>query len=276
MAAPNKNLYQTLAKTIFTSKAIKVPVNFSKPNDQFDDAFDLTELIHPPAPPDNLFREATLNKYHVDAAKDVGKSFADFIDAMCGAVCDGISQWQATATMAGVMINAVVGVVTPGCVIGPPLTPLILALAPKKTPQEMKYSMAVASAFGNAWLTWSTGLTGQILYPAFAAVPSPVAPPMPNVPMPLVAFTSPGEAQLAPATLKQSMVGLHGDPTALHSDALFDAFAQGFSPVFNLMKVSTQVKNVLGTGPVPTFAPPFVPVGPVIGGIGTGPPGCLA
>ena len=33
------------------------------------------------------------------------------------------------------------------------------------------------------------------------------------------------------------------------------------------------VTNVLGTGPVPTFAPPYVPVGPVVGGVGTMMPG---
>jgi hypothetical protein len=35
------------------------------------------------------------------------------------------------------------------------------------------------------------------------------------------------------------------------------------------------VTNVLGTGPVPTFAPPYVPVGPVVGGIANMPPGGL-
>jgi hypothetical protein len=33
------------------------------------------------------------------------------------------------------------------------------------------------------------------------------------------------------------------------------------------------VTNVLGTGPVPTFAPPYVPVGPVVGGVGNMTPG---
>ena len=32
---------------------------------------------------------------------------------------------------------------------------------------------------------------------------------------------------------------------------------------------STMILLVLGSGPVPTFAPPYVPVGPVVGGICT-------
>ena len=35
------------------------------------------------------------------------------------------------------------------------------------------------------------------------------------------------------------------------------------------------VTNVIGTGPVPTFAPPYVPGGPVVGGVGSMPPGGL-
>ena len=66
------------------------------------------------------------------------------------------------------------------------------------------------------------------------------------------------------------------DPTALHASALFDAIAKAFNTVFQIFKASTLVQNVLGTGPIPTFAPPFVPVGPVVAGIGNGPPGCLS
>jgi len=41
------------------------------------------------------------------------------------------------------------------------------------------------------------------------------------------------------------------------------------------MLVVTMVKGVLGSGPVPTFAPPYVPVGPVLGGTAISPPGAL-
>ena len=47
---------------------------------------------------------------------------------------------------------------------------------------------------------------------------------------------------------------------------MFDALAQAFGTVFQMFKTTTIVQNVLGTGPVPTFAPPFVPVGPVLAG----------
>jgi hypothetical protein len=56
------------------------------------------------------------------------------------------------------------------------------------------------------------------------------------------------------------------DPQALHASDLFDAIAKAFNTVFQTFKASTLVNNVLGMGPVPTFAPPFVPAGPVLMG----------
>jgi hypothetical protein len=276
MPPPNKSMYAQMAKMLFAAKAIPLPQDWSQPNNQFSDAFSASERTAAPNPPTNLFRQATLNKYHVDTARDIGKKFEGFVDGITGATCDGIGNWLSMATIAGVMITGPVGMLMPGNVIGPPLGPLILATAPKATPQELKYSNAVANAFGTAWQTWSAGLTGVLSYPAFAAFPGPVAPPMPNIPMPLVAFASPGEAMLSPAALKGVMTANLGDPTALHAVDLFDALSQAFPAVFTIFKASTLVKNVLGTGPIPTFAPPFVPVGPVLGGVATGPPGCIS
>ena len=36
--------------------------------------------------------------------------------------------------------------------------------------------------------------------------------------------------------------------------------------VFIMFKLQTQVSLVMGMGPIPSFAPPYVPVGPVVGG----------
>jgi len=272
----------------FIAKGIKLPVDWealtdkitdpSAPagRDMYPEAFKPAERTVPPNSPMNLFRESTLNKYHVGTAKEIGEQYEKFIEGVCGAVSSAIGQWMSAASIVGVNIVGPVGILHPGCVVGPPLMPLILSSAPKATPMELKFSMAVANAIGTMWLPWHTGLTGMCMYPAFAAVPAPVAPPMPNVPMPLVTYNSPGEAGLSPSTLKSLMEANLADPTALHASDLFDAISKAFGTVFQLFKATTLVKNVIGTGPVPTFAPPFVPVGPVLGGIGTGPPGCIS
>jgi hypothetical protein len=115
-------------------------------------------------------------------------------------------------------------------------------------------------------------LAGMPWYPAFAALPSPVAPPTPNVPCPFAALVQ-VPVSISCNVLKMQMVAQLADPQAPFAPELFEAISDAFEKCYNLWKVSTMVTNVLGTGPVPTFAPPYVPVGPVVGGIGTMTPG---
>ena len=275
MPAPQKSMFAELAKLNFKANAIGLPVGWSNPaGNQYPDAFAISERATAPDPA-SLFLAKSPNKYHVDTQKEVGKGFADFIDGICGAICSGIDMWMKGTSIAGMIINGPVGMVLPGNVLGPPLFPLIFAQAPVNTPQLMKYSKAVAQAFSTAWLTWQTGLMGQLMYPPFAAFPGPMAPPIPNLPMPLIVLSSPGEAMLSPSSLKAAMVGNLADPQALHHKELFDAISQAWTPVFSTFKATTLVQNVLGTGPIPTFAPPFVPVGPVVGGTSIPTPGVL-
>lgn len=276
MPAPQKAVLTELTKANFISKNIKIPTEWEDLGEQYPKAFTLPELFYPPNPPTNLFLEATFNIYHVGAAKTIGEAFEKFIEGICGAICDAIDKWMKLTTITGVIINGPVGTVTPGAVKGPPLAPLIMTAAPKETPQELKYSQAIANAFGNLWQSWHLGLSGTLMYPpTFGACPSPVHPPTPNLPLPLIALSSPGENGLSPDSLKSTMEKNLGDEDALHAEELFESIAKAFNSVFQIFKASTMVQNVLGTGPVPTYAPPFVPVGPVVGGVGNSPPGCL-
>jgi hypothetical protein len=75
------------------------------------------------------------------------------------------------------------------------------------------------------------------------------------------------------ALMKQQMVGQLADPMAPFHAELFEAIIDGFQKCFLLWQTSTMVTNVLGTGPVPTFAPPYVPAGPVVGGTAVMTPG---
>jgi hypothetical protein len=131
--------------------------------------------------------------------------------------------------------------------------------------------MTIGNSLGAGWLQFTSSISvpGLPWYPAFAAMPAPVAPPLPNVPCPLVALTM-SRAQLGATMLKTTMAAQSSVPD---HQALFGAIAEAFSKVLDLWLASTLVTNVLGTGPVPSFAPPYVPVGPVIGGVGNMPPG---
>ena len=275
MPAPQDSLFAQQAKIFFTSNAIKLPLEWSDPGEQFGGAFLEGEKSVTPNPPTTLFSQASLNKYHVDAAREIGQKFEIFLDGSIAAICNAIDQWMKLTTIAGVVINGPSGMLLPGSVLGPPLSPLILSKAPQATSYELKYSVAIANAFGTAWQTWQAGLMGNLMYPSFAAFPGPVAPPTPNVPVPLMMLSSPGETGLSASALKSAMLANLGDPQALHAAELFDAIAAAFEVQFVTFKSTTLIQNILGTGPVPVYAPPFVPLGPVLGGTGSGAPGCL-
>jgi hypothetical protein len=161
--------------------------------------------------------------------------------------------------------------------MGPPLFPLIFSSAPKSTPQELKYSNAIANAVSTAWQAWQLSFQiPAIQFPHCACFPGPMAPPLPNVPLPMMAASASAESMLSGSQLKNLMVGNLGDPQAQHHADIFDAVANAFNTVFTQWKASTMINNVMSqVAPIPTFAPPFIPCGPVVAGMGMSPPGCL-
>jgi len=277
MPAPIASAVQQLARLKFTSFNLTVPTNWKDPQgaagDQYGRAFKPNEKMSTPGMPP-LFQAASMNKYHTDTQKMHIAKVGAFIDGICSAICSAWSQWQSMATMAGVLIAGPVASV--GQLIGPPLTPLILASAPKATPQEMKYSNVIATVIGTAWLSFTATvkIPGLPWYPLFAAFPGPMAPPTPNVPTPFAALTQ-VPVSISCNAMKAQMIGQLADPQAPFNKELFESICDAFEKTYNLWKVSCMVTNVLGFGPIPTFAPPFVPVGPVLGGTGTMAPGGL-
>jgi len=275
MPAPQASAMQQLARLKFTSFNLKVPTDWKDPQgnagDHYGRAFQPGEKATAPGMPP-LVQAASMNKYHTDTQKMHIAKIGAFIDGTCSAICSAWSQWQSMATLVGVVIAGPTA--SAGQIVGPPWTPLILASAPKATPMEMKYSNVIAQVIGTAWLTFTATvkLAGMPWYPAFAAMPSPVAPPTPNIPCPFAALIQ-VPVSISCNVLKMQMVGQLADPMAPFHKELFESISDAFEKCYNLWKVSTMVTNVLGTGPVPTFAPPYVPVGPVLGGVGTMTPG---
>jgi len=80
---------------------------------------------------------------------------------------------------------------------------------------------------------------------------------------------------LAVPMLKNSMMGLLGNPMAPHAAELFESIATGYKFMFDQWAATTMISNVMGMGANPLFVPPVFAPGPVLGGFGFGPPGCL-
>jgi hypothetical protein len=224
-------------------------------------------------------------KPHQESCDKIGKDFKDFHDAMIDAVQYSHNMWKLKAKFKDLQVMAVSAIGSPGCLDGPELESDIKG-APMVTSFKGnmgKHRDAVAKGVSKCFKDWQDQVMvpGLPWYPAFAAFPGPMAPPMPNVPMPLITCPS---SKMTSIVMPDDMTSAMDD--ALDSKlkdedpdkqyhALHDAIATVLSLAFLMWLPSQQVMLVMGKGPIPSFAPPFVPVGPVVGGDNISAPGHL-
>ncbi len=266
MPAIQASQLKQLAKLNFQSKGITLPSEFNglpsnhpfKGSDQ--KAPDPMALFIPPS---------TLS-YHVDSSKSVSKDISDLIDACSDSIGMGFMQWQSAAKFVGVLINGPVGMATPGSIVGPPSMsgPLLLASTniAGKQPTFIKYVASITSAIGTAFQAWQIGYMATLPFPG-GAVCSCTMVPSPNIPMPVAAGSSPGDAMMTAGALKGLMLANHGMP-GNHTMDIFDAVSQAFAMLFTAWKGTTMITNILGAGGV--APPPPSPPGPVAAAIGFG------
>jgi peptidoglycan hydrolase-like protein with peptidoglycan-binding domain len=203
---------------------------------------------------------------------------AGAVGAVTSAFTAALDAWKGAASFAGILVNAVTATGRPGCLVGPPLAPLMIARFATLTGDDRAIATAAAQGIGANFAGWQNGVMvpGLPWYPAFAAFPGPVAPPTPNIPTPLAALVSAGlGGMMDPNLLQASMTAAASASIRDRAKPVFASIAPQVIAQFQAKVMSSMVKNVLGTGPVPTFAPPYVPVGPVVGGIAMSPPGAL-
>jgi hypothetical protein len=178
-----------------------------------------------------------------------------------------VAIWKSGTQVQGGTVNSCVGVLPPGTLRSDVdfRSTLQARLTAEGVPGGL--ANAVAKALAAAWDGWFAKFTGSLLYPAFVAYPGPMAVPMPNVPVPLVAAgVSSGWSSMTPVALEQALLAAPGVPKTADVERATRQVARWFAEKFARFCMMTGVTLVLGDGPVPTFAPPAVPVGPVVGG----------
>ncbi|MGZ6143599.1 MAG: hypothetical protein ACXWLM_09675 [Myxococcales bacterium] len=215
-------------------------------------------------------------KPHQKSCDDIGTNFKDFFEAMMDAVQYSHTMWKLQAKFDGLQVMAVSAIGSPGCLKGPELESNIknAPSAAKMTGNMEKHRDAVAKGVSKCFKDWQDQVTvpGLPWYPAFAAFPGPMAPPMPNIPMPLITcISSKMTSIIMPDDMTKAMDdaldgGMKDKDPDKQYNALHKAIATVLSLAFLMWLPMQQVMLVMGKGPIPSFAPPFVPVGPVVGG----------
>lgn len=278
---PGLSFIKILGNLKFLSHGLKLPVDWRAPSGdpagkQYGDSIPLSEKLAIPTLIPPWFLPHEPNKYFVESCDKIGEGFKELHDTMLDAVGFGHNMWKLQAKFQDLKVMGPCAIGAPGCLQGPELEGLI-----KMFPgcaawigNKAKWRDAIAKGVSQCFKKWQDQVMvpGLPWYPAFVAFPGPMAPPMPNIPMPLIACPSPMMTEIVmPMSLASAMEsaldgGIKKDDTDKHRDALFDAVATVLALSFMLWLPSQQVMLVMGKGPIPTFAPPFVPVGPVMMG----------
>jgi hypothetical protein len=193
--------------------------------------------------------------------QDADAPTRDLANGLCDAVAAAWVTWQISATIVGVRVNAVTAI--GGQLVGPPLGPLIASNGARV---DAEAAAALGNALGASMSAFQAGFSiqGLPLFPSFAAVPSPQAPPTPSIPMPLItAATNIGAFAGASDRIRLK------DPRKQRAAAAVAGAVDNALPIW----LGGAQFSLLGFGPVPTFAPPYSPVGPVVGGVANSLPG---
>src|SRR5207237_831038 len=133
-------------------------------------------------------------------------SWAPQRDAAVKGALHSINLWKLQAKLVGVQVQAIAAIGAPGCLQGPDLAPSMRAsMLGDKVANDIATGWSAAVA--EVWKAWQNAVTvpGLPWYPAFAAFPGPMAPPMPNIPMPVVTMASAGVGGVTPDLLTQKI-----------------------------------------------------------------------
>jgi hypothetical protein len=184
------------------------------------------------------------------------------------AVAAGVDKWTAGSTVHGGEINGSSLFLPPGSLDGPAFAATVeQAVAGAGALPQI--AAGLAQATWQPWATWSRDYTLSVprAVRAFAAVAASEVGPTPLGARSLRSGSAPGRVGLTAAVLPQIFAqvvpGANDPAAAAPLQALANWYASAFTKWFNRAKLQNLV---MGKGPIPTFAPPYVPVGPVVGG----------
>ncbi len=206
----------------------------------------------------------------------------DLRDKILEVVTETVRLWLQLAHFQNVSIQIASAIAPAGCLQGPRLRDYrqISNAYHSTTGLEREVMDMALRGISDNFALWQSFviIPGLPLFPSFAAIPMAEAPPTPAVPMPLSAFPS-GQVSMILSDVQLRNAMLSEAPNDLNATDLAD-FCQNIGKccalAFQIMVSSQVVVRMLGTGPVPSFAPPYVPVGPVMGGTVIAAPGMFA
>lgn len=215
---------------------------------------------------------ATVSKPAV--AKSADEELDDDAGIMADVVTDALNAWLSSAEYVGGEIHGVVlygGSLQSGVDVQ---TEIESGLVDEGVDEGA--ATLIAETVASSWQDWADdwSMSNVRAFPDFAAVSTPEAPVTEAVAVDLKPNGTSSFRKLKSKNLEKSLVSALkdkisiGDPIkGTHSVSdLVHSFAWKVGQRVEDWSAVAMVEGIFGSGPVPTFAPPYVPVGPVVGG----------
>lgn len=185
-----------------------------------------------------------------------------------GALLAGVDAWADGATLAGGVVNGNSVFLPPGSLSGPSFENAIDdAMVTAGAPAMV--AAAFAGASWSVWETWAASFHMNVpdAFPAFVAIPAPEVPETEMPKQPLENGLAPGRVGLTMNVLPLALAELLGQvANEGNVETVIDEYSLAYVKDFRRWFRRAKIVNAIGKGSVPTFAPPYVPVGPVVNG----------
>lgn len=202
-----------------------------------------------------------------------GDSWEKITDAARTAFRKGVNDWLEQSRIRGGNVQGPNASLMPGSLMSLHQFEPHLLTAIRTAGADPPVAQSLARELWGAWKAWADGFQIQLpgAFPTLGAFPGPQAPPTPAARgvIPLGQGMSAAEVRLKAPTLsmslKRAVPGAQGT-AGRQAGAALDKLARWVDDAFKQWKGSAHLQGLLAQGPVPTFAPPYVPVGPVVGG----------
>jgi len=186
---------------------------------------------------------------------------------------EAVNEWIGKARIQGGKVSGPAAILTPGSLVSDVNIEMRVVQILARSQVPWGISEALARVLAAAWNEWAAGFQIHVpkAYPSLAAVPGPFARPTPAAEAPSLSQGSSGGEFALKAPLLANKLGsalrMYTTEAQGIPDQAMKGLAEWVDASFNEWRSLVKLSGLMGGGSVPTFAPPYVPVGPVVAGV---------
>ncbi len=195
-----------------------------------------------------------------------------FMQNVLEAVSKALEAWKGSPLVKNGTLNGMQGTIPPGGLSGGPgaelIKSIVATVAGEDYPSRKGEYDALCDGFAKAFGDYLAGYTAALKCPPAAVVSGPALTGAQTVPLPFASGTS--SSSVTAKSILDAAASSGGAGGGSGTKSRMELTAEALGAAMTIFAASNMITSVMCSGPVPTYAPPNVPVGPVVGGTMSG------